>query len=118
MGFPDGSVVKNTTAMHEVQESWVPSLAREDALEKGMEIHSSILAGKIPRTGQHDGIQFKGSQKVRHDKATEHACTQWLMTDGYIFLVSENHRLNLEWDIIELSLWKLGWIFLSIVIIL
>ena len=94
----------------------IPGL--EDALEKGVEVPSSILAGKTPRTGQHDGMQFKESQRVRPDEATEHTCIQWLMTDGYIFLVGENHRLNLEWDIIEISLWKLRWIFLNIVIIL
>ena len=37
--------VKNLAAM---QETWVPSLAREDPLEKGMATYSSILAWKIP----------------------------------------------------------------------
>ena len=32
MGFPGGSVIKNLPA---IQESHVPSLGREDALEKG-----------------------------------------------------------------------------------
>ena len=41
MGFPGGSVVKNLPAM---QETWVPSLGWEDALEKGMANHSSSLA--------------------------------------------------------------------------
>ena len=67
MGFPGGSVVKNTPALHEMQVSWVPSLAREDALEKGVEVPSSILAGKTPRTGLHHGMQFRGSQRVRSD---------------------------------------------------
>ena len=38
-------MVKNRPAM---QETWVCSLGRDDLLEKGMEIHSSILAWKIP----------------------------------------------------------------------
>ena len=36
--------VKNLLA---VQETWVPSLGQEDPLEKGMAIHSSILAWRI-----------------------------------------------------------------------
>ena len=30
------------------QETWVPPLGQEDPLEKGMTIHSSILAWRIP----------------------------------------------------------------------
>ena len=36
--------------MHETQETLVRSLGREDALEKVMATHSSILACKIPWT--------------------------------------------------------------------
>ena len=39
--------VKNLPAM---QETWVRTLGREDALEKGMAAHSSILAWRIPCT--------------------------------------------------------------------
>ena len=45
--FPGGSVVKNPPAM---QETWVLSLGQEDALEKGMATHPSILAWRIPWT--------------------------------------------------------------------
>ena len=47
LGFPCGSAVKSPSAM---QEMWVPSLGQEDALEKEIATHSSILAWKIPRT--------------------------------------------------------------------
>ena len=40
-------MVKNLLAMQETQ---VQSLGQEDPLEKGMIIHSSILAWRIPRT--------------------------------------------------------------------
>ena len=40
-------LVKNLPAM---QETWLPSLGWEDSLEKGMAIHSSILAWIIPWT--------------------------------------------------------------------
>ena len=33
-----------------MQDTWVPSLGQEDPLEKGMAIHSSILAWRIPWT--------------------------------------------------------------------
>ena len=54
-GFPGGSAVKNLPAMQEMQETWVQSLGQEDPLEEEMAIHSSILAGKIPWTGEHAG---------------------------------------------------------------
>ena len=44
LGFPGGSVVKNPPA---IQETWVPSLGREDPLEEEMATHSSMLAWKI-----------------------------------------------------------------------
>ena len=34
--------------MQETQETWVPSLGREDRLEKEMATHSSILVWRIP----------------------------------------------------------------------
>ena len=40
-------LVKNPPAM---PETWVQSLDLEDALEKGMAVHSSILAWRIPWT--------------------------------------------------------------------
>ena len=52
-GFPDGSVVKNPPAM---QETWVRSLGQEDALEKEMATHSSILAWDIPWTEEPGGL--------------------------------------------------------------
>jgi len=42
-----GQSVKNLPAMQETQ---VPSLGREDPLEKGMATCSSVLAWKIPWT--------------------------------------------------------------------
>ena len=53
--------VKNVPAM---QETLVRSLAWEDLLEKGMAIHSSILAWRIPGTEQPGGLQL---QRVRNN---------------------------------------------------
>ena len=51
--------VKNLPAM---QETWVQSLGREDSLEKGMAMHSSILAWKSPWSEEPGGLQSMGSQ--------------------------------------------------------
>jgi len=45
-----------------MQNKLVGSLGQEDSLEKGMAIHSSILAWKIPRTEEPGGLQSMGSQ--------------------------------------------------------
>jgi len=50
-----------------VQDTWVRSLGWEDPLEKGMAIHSSILAWRIPWTEEPDRLQSTGSQRVGHD---------------------------------------------------
>ena len=57
-------LVKNLPAM---QETWVRSLGWEDTLEKGMASDSSIFAWRIPWTGEPDGLQSIGSQRVGHD---------------------------------------------------
>ena len=57
-------MVKNPQAM---QETRVPPLDREDALEKGMATYSTILAWRIPWTEEFGGPQSKGSQRIRHN---------------------------------------------------
>ena len=57
-------MVKNLSAM---QETCIQSLNREDALEKGMATHSSILAWRIPWTEKPGGLQSMESQKVGHN---------------------------------------------------
>ena len=39
---------KESAAMQETQETWVRFLGQEDALEKEMATHASILAWRIP----------------------------------------------------------------------
>ena len=43
------------------------SLGQEDPLEEGMVTHSSILAWRIPCTGEPGRLQAMGSQRARHD---------------------------------------------------
>jgi len=50
-----------------VQETWVPYLGWEDALEKEMATHSSIIAWKISWTEEPGELQSMGSQRVGHD---------------------------------------------------
>ena len=59
-----------------VQETWLPSLGPEDALEKEMATHSRMLAWRIPWTEEPGGLQSIGSQRVRHDCSNlAHTCT-------------------------------------------
>ena len=50
-----------------MQETWVRFLSWEDPLEKGMAIYYSRLAWRIPWTEEPGGLQYMGSQRVRHD---------------------------------------------------
>ena len=61
-------MVKNPPTMQETQ---VRSLGQEDPLEKGIAIHSSIFAWRIPWTEETGRLQATGSQKVKHDQATK-----------------------------------------------
>ena len=53
-------MVRNLPA---IWETWVQSLDGEDTLEKGMAIHSSILAWSIPWTKEPGGLQPMGLQR-------------------------------------------------------
>ena len=56
--------VKNLPAVQETQEIWVQSLDWEDPLEKEMATHTSVLAGRIPRTEEPGGLRSARSQRV------------------------------------------------------
>ena len=71
-GLPGSSAVKNPLAVQEIQETWVQSLGQEDPLEEEMANHSCIIAWKTPWTEEPCGLQSTGSQRVRHNWATEH----------------------------------------------
>ena len=68
MGFPGGSDGKEAAAM---QETWVQSLCQEDLLEKGMAIHSSILAWRIPWIEEPGWLQSMAWQRVGHNGVTK-----------------------------------------------
>ena len=73
-------MVKNLPAMHEIR---VQSLDQEDPLEKGMAIHSSILAGEFHGQRSVVGYKSMGSQRVgrghkESDMAESHTYTHIL----------------------------------------
>ena len=57
-------MVKN---LLQCQETQVSSLDQEDPLEKGIAIHSSILAWRIPWIEEPGRLQSLVSKRVRHD---------------------------------------------------
>ena len=63
--FLVAQMVKN---LPEIQETWVWCLGWEDPLEEG--IATSILAWRIPWTGEPGRLQLMGLQRVGHDLAT------------------------------------------------
>jgi len=65
-----------------MQEMWVQSLGREDALEEEVAPHSSILVWEIPWMEDPGRLQSTGSQGVRYDLVTEHAPAAELMVGG------------------------------------
>ena len=67
VGFPGRSVVKNLP----MQGMWVQSLGWENPLEKEMATHPSILAWKSLWTEGPGGLLSIGSQRIKHDLATE-----------------------------------------------
>ena len=60
------------TAVHGVAKSWTQLrdftfTFHFDALEKEMATHSSVLAWRIPGTGEPGGLPSMGSHRVGHD---------------------------------------------------
>ena len=64
LNFPGGSDSKESASNAGDTGS---ILGREDALEKRMATHSSILAWRTPWTDEPGGLQSTGSQRVGHD---------------------------------------------------
>ena len=64
--MPASLVAQMVKRLPAMQETWAQSLGREDPLEKGMAMHSSMLAWRIPGTEEPCGLQSMGLQRVRH----------------------------------------------------
>ena len=72
LGFPCDSEVKNLPAVQETQEGQARSLGWEHTLEKGMASQSSILAWRIPLTGEPGGLQSTEWDELDTTEVTEH----------------------------------------------
>ena len=73
MGFPGDSAVKNLPAnAGDVLNTQVPSLDRENPLEKEMATHSSILDGKFHGQKSLVGYSPWGCKESDTTKAAEH----------------------------------------------
>ena len=70
MGFPDGSLGKESTCNAGDTGDAGSVSGQDDPLEEEMAIHSSILAWIIPWTKEPGVWQSMGSQRVRHNWAT------------------------------------------------
>ena len=66
-GFPGSSEVKNIPADAGDAGDVGSIPGQEDPLEEKMATHSSILAWRIPWTGELGGLQSMGLQRVGHD---------------------------------------------------
>ena len=93
-GFPSGSDSKESSwiAIQETQVQSVPG-----SPEEGMTTHSSILAWKIPWTGETGRLQSMGLQRARHNWATEHALTDvfaYFGVHGEIRVKLLDHRIH------------------------
>ena len=81
-------VAQTVKRLSTMQETWVPSLGREDPLEKEMAIYSSTIAWKIPWTEEPGRLQSMGSQRVRHDWATSLSLSLYtIMIRFYILII-------------------------------
>ena len=64
VGFPNGSAVKNPSAMQEMKETWARPLGQEDPLEKGMATHLSMLTWRAPYTEELGKLQSMGYKEL------------------------------------------------------
>ena len=76
------------------RETQVPSLGREDPLEKEMATHSSILAWRIPWTEEPGGLSSMSSERVGHSLATEQQQPNTSFTLYWLFLLYLNSYPN------------------------
>ena len=60
-------VAQRLKCLPAMRETWVRSLGWEDPLEKEMATHSSVLAWRIPGTGEPGGLPSMGSHRVGHN---------------------------------------------------
>ena len=76
------------------------------ALEKEMATHSSVLAWRIPGTGEPGGLPSMGSHRVRHDRSNLAAAAAGYAEKGTL--------LHCWWECkLVQPLWRIVWRFLK-----
>ena len=93
-------MVKNLPAM---QETWVQSLGWEDPLEKGVAIHSSILAWRISWTEETGGAAAHEVAKSRTQVKQLSRHTRTLITTVYISLLLTQLPHQVSWEKINVD---------------
>ena len=66
------------------------------ALEKEMTTHSSVLAWRIPGTGEPGGLQCMGSHRVGHDRSDLAVAA---VAEGIRSRISEAKNRSVSWKI-------------------
>ena len=93
------------------EQGLIPGLAR--SLEKGMTVHFSILAWRIPWAEELGGLQSAGLQRVGHDWMTNaHKEPEMTLAQRHTngqqvhgnVLNATNHQVNTDWYHNEISL--------------
>ena len=77
-----------------MQETWVRALGLENPLEEEMTTHPSILAGRIPWTGESCRLQSMQSQRIRCDWAHSHRCCIYVESYGICPFLSDLFHLT------------------------
>ena len=96
-----------------MQETWVRFLGWEVPLEEKMATDSNIIAWEIPWTEGPGGLQYMGSQKVRHNWVTEtgEAISVCIALSCYIFFLTSINSENTFSNMIYLA--NLLWLEIS-----
>ena len=107
----DGGAWK--AAVHGVAEGWTrlsdfTFTFHFPTLEKEMATHSSVLAWRIPGTGDPGGLLSMGSHRVRHDwsdSVAELICCQWWLNQQIFLKIWINLHYNKIIAFFPMSVW-------------
>ena len=92
---------------NEARSTWVRSLGWEDPLEKGMAMHSSILAWRIPWTQEPGELQSIGSQRFRYDWMTNIFVTPYSFLACFLQMSQGSYLVSVWKDLYSLRLWTI-----------
>ena len=95
MGYKTSLVAQTVKRLSAIWEIRVRSLGWEDPLEKEMTMHSSTIAWKIPQTEEPGRLQSVGSQRVRHDWATNTHHVKWWIRLFFGLWRRDSHETSL-----------------------